>query len=100
MDLLISGCINLKENYAFIESNIIISLFYFFSFFFSKFISLRWALVAARSIFSHGKQTGAFSCGMRDLAPQPGIKPGPLHWECGVSAPGSPGKFQSVLFLN
>ena len=31
MDLLISGCINLKENYAFIES-IIISLFYFFFF--------------------------------------------------------------------
>lgn len=30
MDLLISGCINLKENNAFIESNIIISLFYFF----------------------------------------------------------------------
>ena len=34
MDLLISGYINLKENHAFIESNIIISLFYFFSFFF------------------------------------------------------------------
>ena len=49
VDLLISGCINLKENYAFIES-IIISLF---SFFF--LISLRWALVAACDIFSHGK---------------------------------------------
>lgn len=36
VDLLISGCINLKENYAFIES-IIISLFYFFFFFFNLF---------------------------------------------------------------
>lgn len=51
MDLLISGCINLKENYAFIES-IIISLFSFFFF----LISLRWALVAACDVFSHGKQ--------------------------------------------
>ena len=32
------------------------------------------------------------SCGMQDLVPQPGIEPGPLHWELGVSAPGPPEK--------
>ena len=24
------------------------------------------------------------SCGMRDVAPQPGVEPSSLHWECGV----------------
>ena len=29
------------------------------------------------------------SCGMRDRVPPPGMKPGPLHWECRVLATGS-----------
>ena len=29
---------------------------------------------------------------MWDLVPRPGIKPGPLHWECGVLATGPSGK--------
>ena len=32
------------------------------------------------------------SCGMQDVAPQPGIEPSPLHWECGVLATGPQGK--------
>ena len=33
---------------------------------------------------------------MRDLAPQPGIEPRTLHWECGVLAMGPPGKSLSL----
>ena len=38
------------------------------------------------------------SCGMWDLVLRPGIKPGPLHWECGVLATGPPGKSWSINF--
>ena len=38
------------------------------------------------------------SCGMWDLVPCPGIKPGPLHWECGLLATGPPGKSWSINF--
>ena len=31
---------------------------------------------------------------VRDLVPQPGIEPGPLHWERIVLPTGPPGKFQ------
>lgn len=34
----------------------------------------------------------ALSCGTWHLVSQPGIKAGPLHWECGVLATGQPGK--------
>ena len=40
------------------------------------------------------------SCGMWDLVPSPGSNPGPLYWEHGVLATGSPGKSPEVLFLN
>ena len=33
-----------------------------------------------------------FSCGMWDLAPLPGVEPGPLHWKCRVLATGPSGK--------
>ena len=36
---------------------------------------------------------------MWDLPTQPGIKPGPLHWEYGVLAAGPPGKSQNVSFI-
>ena len=32
------------------------------------------------------------SCGMQDLVPWPASNLGPLHWECGVSTTGPPGK--------
>ena len=35
---------------------------------------------------------GIFSCSVWDLVPQPRIKLGPLHWECGVLATEPPGK--------
>ena len=38
-----------------------------------------------------------FSCGVWDLVPCPGIKPGPLHREHGVFVTGPPGK-SSLLF--
>ena len=38
---------------------------------------------------------------MWDLVPQPGIEPGPLHWERGVLAPGpaekSPGWIEVLM---
>ena len=41
-------------------------------------------LVAAHGIFSFSRRT--LSCHMWDLVPWPGVEPGPLHWEHGVSA--------------
>ena len=38
-----------------------------------------------------------FSCGIRDLVPDQGPKPVPLHWEHGVLAPGPPGKSDSII---
>ena len=60
------------------------SWFLFFYFFFG----LCWVLPAA---------CGIFSCGMSDLIPQPGIKPGPMHWECGVLTTGLSGKSPRTL---
>ena len=60
-----------------------------------------------RHVGSLLRHAGSFGCGMRDLLvaacrhlvaacgiqfPDQGSKPGPLHWECGVLAPGPPGK--------
>ena len=39
------------------------------------------------------------SCGMWGLVPQPGIEPGPLHWEQGVLAIGPPGKSPKFLIF-
>ena len=38
-------------------------------------------------------------CSLRDLVPPPGIKPGPMCWECAVPATGPPGQSQSSCFL-
>ena len=54
------------------------------------FIWLLW--VMAHRIFN-------LHCGMWDLVPWPGIKPGPLHWELRVLAAGPPGKSQHNDFL-
>ena len=37
------------------------------------------------------------TCGIQ--FPDQGSNPGPLHWECGVLATGSPGKFLSASFM-
>ena len=54
------------------------------------FIWPHWVLVAV---------CGVFSCCTWDLVPRPGVVPGPLHWEDGVSATGPPGKFLCDVFL-
>lgn len=38
-------------------------------------------------------------CGLQDLVPLPGIKPGPVHWERAVPATGPLGQSQSSCFL-
>ena len=43
---------------------------------------------------------GIFSCGMRDLFPDQGSNPGPLHWECGVLTTGPPGKSLYSIFCD
>ena len=71
-------------------------------------LATRKAIVRARGLISCGSQApehrlGIFfflfscsmptlSCGVQDLAPRLGIKPGPLPWECRVLATGPPGK--------
>ena len=55
----------------------------YWSFFFFKYIWLHQVSVVS---------WGIFHCGMWDLVPQPGIKPGPLPWELRVPATGSPRK--------
>ena len=42
---------------------------------------------------------GSFSCSVWDLVPWAGIKPGSLHWECGVLVTGPLGKSCSVVFF-
>ena len=59
-------------------------------FFFSIFIWLHRVFVVACRFFSCGMCT--LSCGTWHLVTRPGIKAGPLHWECGVLATGPPGK--------
>ena len=40
--------------------------------------------------------SGIFSCGMQDLVPWPGIKTGPLPWECRVWVTGPPEKSHTL----
>ena len=42
---------------------------------------------------------GSFSCSMWDLVPWAGIKPGSLHWECGVLVTGPLGKSLQCSFF-
>ena len=56
-------------------------------------------LVAARWIFNlHFGGMKTLSCGRWDLVPWPGLKLGPLHWECAVLATGPPWKSPAFSF--
>ena len=65
------------------------SFFFFSSFCIYLFVWLCHVLVAS---------SGIFSCGMRDLFPDQGSNPDPLHQKCRVSAAGPPEK--SLLTLS
>ena len=68
---------------------VLLVFLFFFSFCIYLFVWLCHVLVAS---------SGIFSCGMRDLFPDQGSNPEPLHQKCGVSATGPPEK--SLLTLS
>ena len=81
MDCSLPGCsvlgilqARILERVAIPFSSRFYPLLTFFKNCFYSFIWLHWVLVAACGIFSCGTQT--LSCGMWDLVPWPGIKPG------------------------
>ena len=62
-------------------------LWWFLPYIGHRYAGLSWGM---RNLFSYAMQTP--TCGMWDLVPWPGIKPGPLHWELRVLVIGPPGK--------